>query len=93
VPENIKNSLRGISDLQGNPVRDLSVYKSEWEKSFEFKLVPVDKLSKSEMTVFGQRKGFSFWGCLYLYYGGFDPRIPRFTPPSPPSRGIQKQGT
>ncbi len=52
VPENIKNSLQGVSDLEGNPVRDLSVYRAEWEKSFEFKFVGPEKLSKAEKAVF-----------------------------------------
>jgi len=30
VPENIKESLRGITDLKGNPVRDLALYQKEW---------------------------------------------------------------
>ena len=59
VPENIKNSLRGISDLQGNPVRDLSVYQTEWQESFEFKFVKPDKLSKQEMDIFGRRKAIA----------------------------------
>jgi hypothetical protein len=59
VPENIRNSLRGISDPKGNLVRDISVYQSEWEKSFQFKFVPVDKLSKFERTVIAQRKAIA----------------------------------
>jgi hypothetical protein len=59
VPENIRNSLKGISDLQGNPVRDLSVYKTEWEESFKFKFVPPDKLSKAEMAIFEQRRAIA----------------------------------
>jgi hypothetical protein len=59
VPENIKNSLRGISDLQGNPVRDLTVYRTEWEKSFEFKFVKPDKLGKAEAAVFERWKAIA----------------------------------
>jgi hypothetical protein len=55
VPENIKNSLRGIADPLGNPVRDLSVYRSEWEESFEFEFVNPAKLSASEKEIFAQR--------------------------------------
>lgn len=56
VPENVKTSLRGISDMLGNPVRDLSVYQSEWEHSFTFKFVSREQLTKSERTVFDQWK-------------------------------------
>lgn len=56
VPENIKESLRGITDLKGNPVRDLGVYQKEWAESFEFKFVSPEKLTSSEQKVFGQRE-------------------------------------
>jgi hypothetical protein len=56
IPENIKHSLRGVIDLQGNPVRDLSVYQTEWEYSFEFKFVKPEKLNKAELETFGRRK-------------------------------------
>jgi|SRR5579859_4121742 len=56
VPENIKESLRGITDLKGNPVRDLGVYQREWAESFEFKFVSPEKLTASERRVFEQRK-------------------------------------
>lgn len=56
VPENIKESLQGITDLKGNPVRDLGVYQREWAQSFEFKFVSPEKLTASERKVFEQRK-------------------------------------
>jgi len=59
VPENIMNSLQGVSDLEGNPVRDLSVYRTEWEESFEFKFVAPEKLSKSEKTVFERSRAIA----------------------------------
>lgn len=55
VPENIRESLRGITDIKGNPVRDLGVYEREWSESFEFKFVSPDKLTASELKVFEQR--------------------------------------
>jgi hypothetical protein len=55
VPENIKNSLKGVADLKGDPVRDLSVYQTEWSKSFEFKFVSPEKLTKVERKVFDLR--------------------------------------
>ncbi len=56
VPENIRESLRGITDIKGNPVRDLGVYQKEWNESFEFKFVSPDKLTASERKVFEQRQ-------------------------------------
>jgi hypothetical protein len=55
VPDKIKNSLEGLRDLEGNPVRDLGVYQSEWEQSFEFKFVKPEQLTKSEMKIFALR--------------------------------------
>jgi hypothetical protein len=56
VPENIRESLRGIKDIKGNPVRDLGVYQKEWNESFQFKFVSPDKLTASERKVFEQRQ-------------------------------------
>lgn len=56
VPENIRNSLRGVTDLKGNPVRDLGVFQAEYAKSFEFKFVSPDKLSRSEQKIFAVRE-------------------------------------
>jgi hypothetical protein len=56
VPENIKTSLRGVNDLQGNPVRDLSVYQAEWEKSFEFRFAKPESLSANERRIYDRWK-------------------------------------
>jgi hypothetical protein len=59
VPDNIKYSLRGISDLGGNPVRDLTVYQTQWQESFEFKFVKPEELRKEEMTIFTHRNAIA----------------------------------
>jgi hypothetical protein len=56
VPENIKDSLSGITDSKGNPVRDLDVYQREWAQSFEFRFVSSEKLPPSERKVFEHRE-------------------------------------
>jgi hypothetical protein len=56
VPDNIKNSLKGILDIHGNAIRDLSVYEAEWNDSFEFDFVPIEKLSKKERLIFEKSK-------------------------------------
>ena len=56
VPDNIRNALRGITDLKGNPVRDLGVFQAEYAESFEFKFVSPDKLSISEQKIFALRE-------------------------------------
>ena len=52
VPDNIRERLQGINDVQGNPVRDLEVYQREWAESFEFTFVPEKDLTPSERSVF-----------------------------------------
>jgi hypothetical protein len=52
VPESIKERLRGMKDMRGNPVRDLDVYKQEFAESFEFKFVERNKLSAAERIIF-----------------------------------------
>jgi hypothetical protein len=56
LPENIKERLRGIEDLKGNPVRDLEIYQREWAESFEFKFVERGNLSAEERAIFDRHK-------------------------------------
>ena len=69
VPDNIKNSLQGVADLQGNPVRDLSVYQSEWEQSFEFKFVKPESLSSRERRIYER------WKEVAELVGGLPSRV------------------
>jgi hypothetical protein len=54
VPDNIKSALKGILDIHGNVIRDLSVYEAEWNDSFEFDFVPIKQLTKKERLIFDQ---------------------------------------
>jgi hypothetical protein len=56
VPENVRVSLRGLKDVAGNAVRDLSVYEQEWQQSFEFKFIPLEQLTSMEREVFARWK-------------------------------------
>ncbi len=69
LPENIKASLGGISDIQGNPVRDLSVYQAQREESFQFKFIPYASLTKPERNVFDQ------WQTIAGFVGGLPSRV------------------
>jgi len=64
IPDNVRRSLAGLRDIQGNPVRDLSVYQAEWNRSFEFKFVPRDSLTPAE------RKIFDSWRRIVRIVGG-----------------------
>ncbi|MFC5864408.1 ATP-binding protein [Acidicapsa dinghuensis] len=69
LPENIKASLGGINDIQGNPVRDLSVYQAEREQSFKFEFIGYESLSKPERNVFDQ------WQTIAGFIGGLPDRV------------------
>jgi hypothetical protein len=59
VPDNVRQSLRGLKDIRGQGVRDLNTYDAEWLQSFEFKFIPINALSKSERVIFDQREAIA----------------------------------
>jgi len=69
IPGNVRHALVGLKDLQGNPVRDLSVFQTEWSNSFEFKFVARDKLTAAE------RKIFDCWPQIAKLVGGLPVRV------------------
>jgi hypothetical protein len=56
IPENIQQKIRGLEDLAGNPIHDLEQFKDEWNRSFEFKFVNPDDLTREERMVFDRTK-------------------------------------
>lgn len=54
IPETLREKIRGLTDYKGNPIRDLEEYKTEWNKSFEFKFVKEKDLTKSEKDIFSK---------------------------------------
>lgn len=52
IPENVKQKIRGLRDLSGQPIRDLYEYTHEWNESFEFTFVKPDDLTPKERRVF-----------------------------------------
>lgn len=54
VPDNIHAEVAGARDLSGSPIRDLGVYQTEWNNSFKFEWVPVERMTVQERTIFGQ---------------------------------------
>lgn len=69
VPESIKQHLQGLTDLKGEPIRDIGTYRSEWAKSFEFTFVPEDHLTPQEREIFGLR------AKLAKLVGGLPPQV------------------
>lgn len=52
IPETINKKIHGVKDFEGNVIRDLSQYQSEFNESFEFNFVSIEKLTDSERDVF-----------------------------------------
>jgi len=52
IPENIKEKIHNIKDLDGNTIRDLDQYTIERHESFEYQFVESKDLSKSEKDIF-----------------------------------------
>ena len=69
IPGNVRQALVGLKDLKGNPVRDLSVFQTEWSNSFEFKFVARDKLTATE------RRVFDCWPQIAKLVGGPPTRV------------------
>ena len=55
IPETINEKIHDTTDFQGNTIRDLSQYQSEFNESFEFDFIPIEELSDSEREVFHQK--------------------------------------
>lgn len=54
VPDNIHSEVSGARDLSGAPIRDLGVYQEEWNDSFKFEWVPVERMTEKERAIFAQ---------------------------------------
>jgi hypothetical protein len=52
IPDNIRRTVSGLTDANGQPVRDLSVLRQEWSTGFEFSFVRAEDLTRSERSVF-----------------------------------------
>jgi hypothetical protein len=56
IPNIIKEKIQGIKDIEGNTMRDISQYRSEYNESFVFDFVPEDELTTSEKEVFSHKE-------------------------------------
>ncbi|MEJ3658469.1 ATP-binding protein [Actinomycetes bacterium KLBMP 9759] len=52
VPASVASKLSRLSDLDGNPMVDLSRYRTQWNDSFSFTFVSGDQLTPGERAVF-----------------------------------------
>ncbi len=51
VPETIRRKLPGLRDALGNPIRDLSRYRDEWQDSFHFTVIDPADFTDAELAV------------------------------------------
>jgi hypothetical protein len=56
IPENIRAKLKGQTDYEGNPLRDLNEFIRLWNDSFEFEFVEPSELTAKERRVFERTK-------------------------------------
>ena len=54
VPDNIHSDVAGAKDVNGALMRDISVYQAEWNGSFKFDWIPIDRMTQSEREVFSK---------------------------------------
>ena len=52
IPDSIQRDVVGMTDLSGEPIRDLGQYQTEWNDSFVFDFVEPSSLSTAERSVF-----------------------------------------
>ena len=52
IPDNIGHKLLGISDINGNKIRDVNQFTHECNNSFEFKFIDEKQLSSKEKEIF-----------------------------------------
>lgn len=56
IPENIRSKLKGQTDYEGNPLRDLNEFIRLWNDSFEFEFIDPADLTAKERRIFDQTK-------------------------------------
>lgn len=54
VPDNIHSDVSGAKDVNGAPIRDISVYQAEWNDSFKFDWISVQRMTQAEREVFSK---------------------------------------
>jgi hypothetical protein len=75
IPENVREKLRGHTDLLGSPIRDLDQYVKAWNQSFQFTFVEPEDLTKAERSIFNRTEDiFEVAGGRPTCEGSFDIR-------------------
>ncbi|MFH0955316.1 MAG: ATP-binding protein [Candidatus Micrarchaeota archaeon] len=56
IPDNVKEKIQGVKDIQGNPMIDLGQYVQNFNESFEFKFIDEKQLNQKEQEIFSKTK-------------------------------------
>lgn len=54
VPDDIAQSLGGLTDLDGRPLVDFGKYRDEWNQGFSFSFVGQDDMTPREREIYGR---------------------------------------
>jgi len=54
VPQKVREKLRGMVDVAGNPIRDVEQFSSDWNNSFKFSFISEKQLTADEKRIFEQ---------------------------------------
>ncbi len=54
VPENVYSKISGMSDLGGSPIRDINLFREQWNDSFVFSWVYPQQMAVEERAVFSK---------------------------------------
>lgn len=57
IPGNVAQKIRGARDGTGAPVRDISTYEAEWNRSFTFQFIEPAALSPNEQRILETSRG------------------------------------
>ncbi len=55
VPDNIRDELRNERDAEGNQIRDVGVYRQEYNEAHEYEWVPENEMTNEELRVWNLR--------------------------------------
>ncbi len=69
IPENLKNRIRGLADVLGDPIVDIDQFVSDYQDSFEFNFVKIEELNYQE------RQNYSFTPLVVRIFGGQPPQV------------------
>ncbi len=55
IPDNVRSELSDTRDTENNPIRDVDLYSTEYNESFEYEWVEPDELTDQEQSVWERR--------------------------------------